>query len=355
MFWEVTLDFLRDPRPLAQRHRRLKPLFALLFACLLILASFGETALAVGPPMPASVSSPKPDLTYARVTADYLSTYSLPWDAEAGLPPSRVFEPGFVWVSLADDPPLSYDGEDWYLTSQNDYVSADEIAVYNPSKFQGAAFATPPDKPFGWIVSSTAVSSTPGGPATKGAPWLPRYSLVTLFDQKKVGGWTWYRVGDGQWVEQRKLGIVTPSQRPPAVPATDKWIEVNLYEQTLAAYEGDRLVYATLVSSGLPQWSTPRGLFQVWAKVTADKMSGADGRPDYYWLDDVPWILYFNAGVALHGAYWHDGFGFPHSHGCVNLAPKDALWLYDWATPASGPGVWTLSTPENPGTWVWVH
>jgi lipoprotein-anchoring transpeptidase ErfK/SrfK len=106
---------------------------------------------------------------------------------------------------------------------------------------------------------------------------------------------------------------------------------VNLFEQTLAAYVGDRMVYATLVSSGLPGWNTPPGLFQVWQKVKAGKMSGAENRPDYYFLEDVPWSLYFNQDVALHGAYWHNSFGYKHSHGCVNLAPLDAKWLFEWA------------------------
>jgi lipoprotein-anchoring transpeptidase ErfK/SrfK len=122
---------------------------------------------------------------------------------------------------------------------------------------------------------------------------------------------------------------------PPGVPSGAAWIDINLFEQTLAAYVGDRMVYATLVSSGLPGWNTPPGLFEIWNKVLAGKMSGADGRPDYYFLEDVPWTLYFNQDVALHGAYWHDGFGYQHSHGCVNLAPLDARWLFEWAPEAA--------------------
>jgi lipoprotein-anchoring transpeptidase ErfK/SrfK len=118
------------------------------------------------------------------------------------------------------------------------------------------------------------------------------------------------------------------------------WVEVNLFEQTLAVYVGDRMVYATLVSSGLPGWDTPPGLSQVWLKVAIGKMSGGYNRPDYYFLEDVRWTMYFNQDIGLHTAYWHDGFGYKHSHGCVNLAPLDAKWLFEWA-------------PE--GLWVWVH
>lgn len=133
---------------------------------------------------------------------------------------------------------------------------------------------------------------------------------------------------------------------------------MNKFEQTLAAYEGDRMVYATLVSSGLPQWDTDSGLFRIFAKVKIAKMSGREGLADYYFLEDVPWAMYFNKDMALHGAYWHDKFGFKHSHGCVNLPPQDAKWLFDWTTPTIGDSNWTMVADRlnnTEGTWVWVH
>ena len=136
--------------------------------------------------------------------------------------------------------------------------------------------------------------------------------------------------------------------------ATDKWIDVSLFEQTLAAYEGDRMVYATLLSSGLPGWDTNTGLFHIWLKAKVTDMSGRSGFPDYYSLEDVLWTMYFDRDIALHAAYWHDGFGFQHSHGCVNLPPQDARWLFDWATPTGETG-WILPTDENPGTMVRVR
>ncbi len=83
-------------------------------------------------------------------------------------------------------------------------------------------------------------------------------------------------------------------------------------------------------------------------------MSGREGYPDAYFLEKVPWSMYFDKDVALHGAYWHDKFGTRRSHGCVNLSPADAHWLFDWTAPTSRSN-WTLSTLESPGTWVWVH
>ena len=108
---------------------------------------------------------------------------------------------------------------------------------------------------------------------------------------------------------------------------------MNLYEQSLAAYEDGQMVYATLVSSGLNRWPTRPGSFRIYDKLTLDHMSGAfeSDKSDYYSLEDVPWVMYFDGERALHGAYWHDGFGYKRSHGCVNLSPSDAYWLYQWA------------------------
>ena len=116
------------------------------------------------------------------------------------------------------------------------------------------------------------------------------------------------------------------------------------------------MVYATLVSSGLPQWATVKGIFRIHSKYTFGPMVGREGLPDFYALEDVPWSMYFFQDYALHGAYWHDGFGWQHSHGCVNLAPLDAKWLFDWTSPFVPLG-WRskAATPAEQGTWVWVH
>ena len=91
-------------------------------------------------------------------------------------------------------------------------------------------------------------------------------------------------------------------------------------------------------------------------KLEKNKMSGREGKADYYYLEDVPWIMYFNKDMALHGAYWHDRFGYQHSHGCVNLSPLDAKWLFDWTSPAYVEGEEVVYPSEaEPGTWVWVH
>ncbi len=352
------------------RRAALKSSAAFLFALFLALTTSTFTANAACemdtacgslkpvPLAPASAPPVLPSLVpyvYAQTTVPSVSVYADPGDESVGIAPIRVYGTGFVWLSLADPTPILVNSQFWYRVNPDGYVHAESLKVFQPSSFQGVALTATPDKPMAWVVYGTRTSTSPGAQPNKNSAPLARYTAVTIQDQKQVGEWTWYKVGDSQWVDQRQLGVVRASTRPASVGPNDKWIDVNLYEQTLAAYEGDRMVYATLISSGLPQWPTPPGLYQVWAKVTDWKMSGRDGLPDYYYLEDVPWILYFNKGVALHAAYWHDKFGAPHSHGCVNLSPQDAKWLFDWATPNPGSSAWTLSTADNPGTWVWVH
>ncbi len=309
---------------------------------------------AAGGKVPGEVVEAVQGKTFLQVVELNTPIYASPFDGMVG-EPKRWTGFGFIFLSLLSPEPISFMGEKWYRVGQDEYVSARFLAPYTPSAFRGLAFSQPPPNPIGWVVYNTRVSKSPGAAPEPDAPLLTRYTAVNLYEEQQGGDWKWYRVGENSWLEQRRLGIVKPSPRPPEVQPGEKWIEVNLFEQTVAAYEGDRPVYATLASTGLPQWSTAPGLFRVWAKVKQDLMHGREGLPDYYYLEDVPWILYFNHDTALHGAYWHDGFGAPHSHGCVNLAPLDAKWLYEWATPVAGRGNWTLSTDANPGTWVWVH
>jgi hypothetical protein len=270
--------------------------------------------------------------TYAQVIEDNAPVYNHPVEAAYHLPPKRRLGVGYIWVSVQGT--TTYEGQEYYQINPNEYVPAGSLSFYRPSAFQGVVLAEQPERPFAWILKGVQPLLTPAGDVNAEAPVYQRYQVVQIFATEHLGGEVWYLIGPDQWVSQTYVGKVTPSPVPAGIEAGAAWIDVNLFEQTLAAYVGDRMVYATLVSSGLPGWNTPPGLFQVWRKVAAGKMSGADNRPDYYFLEDVPWALYFNRDIALHGAYWHDSFGYQHSHGCVNLAPLDARWLFEWAPDA---------------------
>lgn len=293
------------------------------------------------PVLPEAQLSNAAQTTYARVTEDNAPVYAHPSEAAQGLPPKRTLGVGFVWVSV--DSQVTYEGRDYYQINPGEYVAAEALSLYAPSTFQGVALAEQPEHPFAWILQPVQPLLTPGGDVNPDAPVYQRYDMVQIYATERLSDQVdqvWYLIGADQWISQIYVGKVTPSAPPEGMVPGAAWVEVDLFEQTLAAYVGDRMVYATLVSSGLPGWDTPPGLFQVWLRVTSGKMSGGYNRPDYYFLEDVRWTMYFNKDVALHTAYWHDGFGYKRSHGCVNLAPSDAKWLFEWASS---------------DLWVWVH
>jgi lipoprotein-anchoring transpeptidase ErfK/SrfK len=114
---------------------------------------------------------------------------------------------------------------------------------------------------------------------------------------------------------------------PPGVGLTDRWIDIDLSEQRTYAYQGNELVNSFLVSTGTWEHPTVTGTYNIYVKYTFADMSG----PGYY-LSSVPYVMYFYKGYGLHGTYWHNKFGTPMSHGCVNLRTEDAGWLFDWAS-----------------------
>lgn len=136
----------------------------------------------------------------------------------------------------------------------------------------------------------------------------------------------------------------------PAYP-DEKWIEINVTEQQVTAWEGNVPVLSFLASTGLPNTPTVLGEYNIYWKLESTLMTG----PGYY-LPEVPYTMYFYAGYALHGAYWHNNFGNPMSHGCVNLSIDNAKALFEWADPVIPPGqTQVTSTYNNPGTLVVVH
>ena len=142
----------------------------------------------------------------------------------------------------------------------------------------------------------------------------------------------------------------------------EKWIEVDLSEQKLRAWDGNNLYLETPISSGLPHTPTPTGEFRVWIKLRATKMEGGSGQY-YYYLPNVPFVMFFSndevpahKGYGLHGTYWHNDFGSPRSHGCVNLPNLAAEQLYYWTSPVlvEGKSV-SRASEDNLGTRIIIH
>jgi LysM repeat protein len=139
---------------------------------------------------------------------------------------------------------------------------------------------------------------------------------------------------DRIWVGQRiaiaKGAAGAPAASKPSTSTgatTGRWIDINLSQQRLTAYQGNTPVFSTLISGGLPRTPTVVGRFRIQTKLTSTRMSG----PGYN-LPGVPYTMYFYKGYAIHGTYWHNNFGRPMSHGCVNMRTPDAAWLFKWAS-----------------------
>ncbi len=294
--------------------------------------------------------------SFAYVRPLPATTYRHPEEAAAGLPPVREFLAGDNWVSVMGS--LDYNGAQWYEINPEEFILAEHIAFSQPSRFHGVVLSDQPQYPFGWINRDISPSAVPGE-APRADVVRRRYERITMFAQEPIDEQLWYLIGPDQWVEQSYTSRVDVDAPPEGVEPGEKWIEINTFEQTLAAYEGERMVFATLVSSGRPATWTPNGLTRIWGKLPTTPMSNHDVEPDspaWYYLEDVEWTQYFNGAYALHAAYWHNSFSFTRSHGCVNLAILDAKWLFDWTSPYTPEDAKIVySDDQNPGTWVWVH
>ena len=276
---------------------------------------------------------PDPTLTqlpyrYFRLEEDRVPVLSGPAGSETG----QAFQPGFVYVSYIDR--VESNGV-YYLLQNGGWIPGKGSRIGEYSLFQGLEFTSTPHNSFAWplpfYTDSIPVRSAPGYNAPQTEKLLyPYVDIVQVYATQSADGVDWNLIGPNQWVEARILAMVMPNTTPPEGVTTNRWIDVDLAEQTLAVYENSELVFATVIASGLePFWTRP-GLFQIYQKKETETMRNNDPT-DYYYLDNVPWTMYFDKARALHGAYWRTRFGYPQSHGCLNLSVGDSHWLFNWA------------------------
>ncbi|MEP7123853.1 MAG: L,D-transpeptidase [Byssovorax sp.] len=188
-----------------------------------------------------------------------------------------------------------------------------------------------------------------------------REAVPVTDEARTIGGVDYLVAKDGTLIPAHQIVVIKPFRHLPAWSADEvKWIDVSIPKQTLVAYEGVTPVYATLVSTGTGGTGDPKethatvqGAFRIYEKHTTVTMDGHE-TADSFDLRDVPFVQYFTESYALHAAYWHDDFGHLHSHGCVNLAPRDAAWLFRWTDPHVPEG-WHAVMTKTGGTIVYVH
>lgn len=170
---------------------------------------------------------------------------------------------------------------------------------------------------------------------------VPLREMIALTGEvRRSGGTRFVKTRAGTWLRSQDIKTApAPSKLPWFARNQTRWIDISILSQTLVLYEGSRPVYVTLVSTGRDglgdpdeTLSTPTGTFRIYQKHVTTTMD-SEAADNEFELRDVPWVMYFKGGYALHGAYWHDDFGRPRSHGCVNLAPIDARYVFEWASP----------------------
>ncbi|HEU4405402.1 MAG TPA: L,D-transpeptidase [Polyangiaceae bacterium] len=246
-------------------------------------------------------------------------------------------------------------------------IGEDKIKPHYASAFHGVPVGGAYVFPFAMVKREGAPAYAP----SPGANW-PRAGELAYRDVIPLTGRVkWYastrylEAKDGRWLRHDDIAVFdTPSEPPKAFDwQKTKWVDVSIWQQTMVMYEGDKPVYATMVSTGIdgmgdPQTSksTVRGEFRIDYKHVTATMD-ADDPENSFELRDVPWVQYFERGYALHAAYWHDDFGKPRSHGCINLAPVDARRLFFWTDPPLPTGWHGIKSggPTTPGTWVRVR
>ncbi len=253
----------------------------------------------------------------------------------------------------------------WKITNRGEaeYLPVSAIKQHQPSGYHGTRLGddTGITLPIGfvWPRGGAVKAWTHGAAKAGGAKrQLDQRAVVPVLEEATENGVAYaYRVGEREWIDANQVRVVRPAPVPPGVVEGERWVDVDVDLQVLVAYEGPLPVYATMVSSGLKDTPTDTGTYRVWKKASEADMKGLSGE-DPYSVSTVPWTQWFfpEEGLALHTSYWHDRFGWPKSHGCVNLAPVDARWLYFFTNPQVPPG-WSMAAGvvEAPGSIVRVR
>lgn len=195
----------------------------------------------------------------------------------------------------------------------------------------------------------TLVSPAAGAPASKGGLVAVRYEKIGSGANGAAAAPA-ADVAETGYMNARDLAIHKAVAPPKEVEGDERWIDVELASQTLVAYQGTKPVYATIVSTGkgppASEFGTHLGVHRIWVKILSTRMSNIekDDVEHPYYIEDVPYVQFFDKAIALHGAYWHKNFGRVQSHGCVNLAPIDAEWLFYFTGPHLPKG-WRAAYP----------
>jgi hypothetical protein len=240
----------------------------------------------------------------------------------------------------------------WQI-SKGYLIPSAKLLLHKPSPFQGVDLAEQDvPLPLGIVRAKTSGAVVYDCPGGKEVGRVEHHSPVPILETQKDGKIKYYRIGDHRWVMARRVISAWPAPDvPPGLKPCEKWIEIVIDHQSLVAYEGTEPVYVTMISTGDKRNPTKYGIFRLWWKKAITDMTSSMAGSERYRVDDVPWAQFFYLGQALHGAYWHSDWGNRRSHGCINMSPKDAKWLFDWTVPSVPAGWLSRRADEShPGT-----
>jgi hypothetical protein len=305
----------------------------------------------IDPALAASLDAPPPSLLHGEIIPSLTPNHHGPGALYSG---RAVPRSGFAMLSQ-----FAWEGRAWGLTTDFQIIPLDRMRTITPSSFHGLELRES-GLPAVFVRSkSHHFLRRDGAGALKDDGAVAFREGVAIKESSGLAGHVESR--DGRFVPDSSLVRVdAPREWPGFAVEGRRWIDVSILRQTLVAYEGQKPVYATLVSTGAdglgdPEktHSTVRGVFLIHTKHVTVTMD-SDEVTDRFDLRDVPYVQYFEKGYALHAAYWHDDFGKPRSHGCVNLHPTDAAWLFAWTDPQVPEG-WHGAMTLKTGTIVYIH
>ncbi|MBK6923055.1 MAG: L,D-transpeptidase [Deltaproteobacteria bacterium] len=287
--------------------------------------------------------------------------------AEPTIPASRLplkpekswLERGF-YVSVVDK--ITEEGRTWWRTARGGFVDVAYAYKFGAKDFEGNPLSEGASFPFGYVMSETTklIELQPDG-KLKTTATLEKRAFVDLSEEVEIGGRAYMSTPDGHLIRKADLRLAEPQPLPKGLQPWERWVDVSLDKQILVAYEGETPVFTSLVSTGKKgtaeePFETPTGRWRIRSKHISTTMDGNTASDGNYSIQDVPWTMFFEGSYALHGAFWHQGFGRVRSHGCVNLGPSAARWLFYWTTPFLPEG-WhgVHAHAGSPGTTVIVR
>ena len=242
-------------------------------------------------------------------------------------------------------------------TIRGSYVKESQLEERGGAEFQGVELGPDRTLPVAWAVRPARPmlrrerdDGTVRMVDDEALPPLTRLGVVPWRRREHVGDAIFHVIdgpdGEERWVRDWFVTVAELREPPRGVAEDEPWVHVDLSSQTLVLYRGATPIYATLVSSGVEGHDTPQGEFAIRRKMITDTMAdlGDEAGDDRYRIEDVPWTQYFEGSVALHAAFWHAQYGIPRSHGCVNLAPRDAQYVFRHTWPAVPDGWHGVST-----------